>query len=87
MLTCRDFDRFMVDYLDDDLPVKQRLACWLHVTMCRDCARYVREYRRTIALGKQAFEELDAPVPDDVPEDLIKAALSHRKGTAGNQPD
>ena len=79
MLTCKEFDDFMVDYLDQDLPVWQKFTCWLHVKMCRDCAHFVREYHRTIALGKSAYDSPDDPVPDSVPEELIKAALAHRK--------
>ncbi len=79
MLTCKEFDDFMVDYLDEDLPVWQKFMCWLHVKMCRECAHFVREYQRTIALGKIAYDAPDEPVPDSVPEELIKAALAHRE--------
>jgi len=78
MLTCKEFDDFMVDYLDDDLPAWQKFMCWLHVKMCRECVHFVREYQRTIALGKTAYDAPDEPVPDSVPEELIKAALAHR---------
>ena len=79
MLTCKQFDEFMVDYLDDGLPVWQKFMCWLHVRMCRECAYFVLQYRKTVALGKNAFESPDDRVPDSVPEDLVKAALAHRK--------
>ena len=79
MLTCKEFDEFMVDYLGDGLPVWQKFMCWLHVKMCRECAYFVREYQRTIDLGKAAFDDLDNQVPDSVPEELIKAALAHRR--------
>ncbi len=79
MLTCKEFDDFMVDYLDENLPVWQKFMCWLHVKMCRECAKFVQEYRRSIALGKTAYDAPDEPVPDSVPEELIQAALAHRK--------
>ncbi len=79
MLTCREFDDFMVDYLGDGLPAWQKFVCWLHVKVCRECTHFVREYQRTIALGKTAFDDLDDQVPDAVPEELIKAALAHRR--------
>ncbi len=78
MLTCKEFDDFMVDYLDQGLPVWQKFMCWLHVKMCRECAHFVREYQRTIALGKMAYDDPDEPLPDSVPEELIEAALAHR---------
>jgi anti-sigma factor RsiW len=79
MLTCKEFDEFMIDYLDASLPVRQKFACWLHVKMCSKCARFVREYTQIIALGQKAFDSPDEPVPDSVPEELVKAALAHRR--------
>jgi len=79
MLTCKEFDDFMVDYLDQDLPVWQKFMCWLHVKMCRECADFVRDYRRTIALGQMAYDDPDDAVPPSVPEELVKAALAHQK--------
>ena len=78
MLTCKQFDEFMLDFLEHDLPLGQRLGCWLHLKMCRDCALFIRQYEQTIALGKRAFENPEDEVPDSVPEDLIKAALAHQ---------
>jgi anti-sigma factor RsiW len=69
----------MIDYVDVVLPTRQRFACWLHVSMCRKCARFVRQYKQTIALGQKAFDSPDEPVPDSIPDELVKAALAHRK--------
>ena len=79
MLTCKEFDDFMIDYLDENLPVWQKFMCWLHVKMCRECANFVQEYQRSIALGKSAYDAPNELVPDSVPEELIKAALAHRE--------
>ncbi len=79
MLTCKEFDDFMVDYLDGNMPVWQKYMCWLHVKMCRECAHFIQQYRKVIKLGRSAFDgSPDGLVPDSVPEDLIKAALAHR---------
>lgn len=79
MLTCKEFDDFMIDYLDDGLPVWQKYLCWLHVKMCRECAYFIWQYRRTVALGKSAYDSAGDPVPESAPEELVKAALAHRK--------
>jgi len=78
MLTCEEFDDFMVDYLEGGLPVWQKYMCWLHVKMCRECANFIRQYRRVIVLGQTAFDSPDSAVPDSVPEELVQAALAHR---------
>ncbi len=79
MLTCKEFDAFMLDYLEGGLPARRKFLCWLHVRMCRECAYFIQQYRRVIALGQNAFDSPDDAVPDSVPEDLIKAAIAHRK--------
>ncbi len=84
MLTCKQFDDFMVDFLERDLPFTQRASCWMHLKLCRHCAKFVRQYEETIALGKQAFDDPDGPLPDTVPEDLINAAVAHRRNTRPN---
>ena len=82
MLTCKEFDDFMVDYLDGDLTVWQKFMCWLHVKMCRECAHFIQKYQKVIKLGRSAFDTPDDPVPDSVPEELIEAALAHRNAKA-----
>jgi len=79
MLTCKEFDGFMIDYLEDGLPVWQKYMCWLHVKLCRECAYIIQQYRQVVALGREACESPDEPIPDSVPEELIQAALAHRK--------
>ncbi len=78
MLTCKEFDDFMVDYLEGGLPIWKKYMCWLHVKMCRECAYFIQQYRRVIALGQRAFDSPDNAVPDSVPDELVKAAMAHR---------
>lgn len=79
MLTCKQFDEFMMDYLEGNLPFWQKVSCGLHVRMCRKCAKFIRQYRRVVLLEKSAFVVPRNSIPEPVPEELIKAALSHRK--------
>jgi len=78
MITCREFEDFVLSYLDGDLPDRKRRVFELHIKFCRECRDYLAAYRRTMAISKRAFEEPDGAVPDDVPEDLIKAILAAR---------
>ena len=78
MLTCREFDGFMVDYLDGALPAGQRRKFDLHLRLCPDCRRYLEAYKQTIVLTEAVFCESNTPVPEDVPEDLVKAILAAR---------
>lgn len=50
-----------------------------HLTRCLNCRRYLSQYHATVRVGKRAFDQLDAPLPDDVPEELVKAILMARR--------
>ena len=78
MITCREFEDFILAYLEGELPDRQRFVFDLHLKVCRECRDYLAAYRRTIEVAKRAFDDEDAQVPDDVPEDLIKAVLAAR---------
>lgn len=77
-MTCREFADFMMDYLSDELSTESRTLFEHHLSVCINCQRYLASYRETVKLGKRAFEDDDANVPSQVPEDLIKAILAAR---------
>ena len=78
MITCQQFEEFIVGYLEGELTDRQKFVFELHLKMCRECREYLAAYKRTIELSKRAFADPDKPVPSDVPEDLIKAVLEAR---------
>jgi hypothetical protein len=39
---------------------------------------YVDAYRKTLAIGRAAFADQDAPVPPTVPAGIIKAVLASK---------
>ena len=77
-MTCREFADFMADYLSGELPADTQAAFDHHLTLCVNCQRYLTGYRETVALGKRGFEDDDATLPADVPEQLVHAILSAR---------
>ncbi len=78
MINCRDFENFMIDYIEGSLPKRQVRVFEFHLKLCRECGDYLAAYRRTIEVSKRVFADADAPVPDDVPEDLVRAILDAR---------
>ncbi len=79
MITCREFEDFVLDYLDDELPALQRSRFERHIRFCRECRQYLQAYQRTLEVSRAVFPEPDVLVPDGVPEELIKAILKARK--------
>ena len=79
MITCKEFEDFVLQYLDGELSRRQRAVFELHMRLCRECREYLAAYQRTIEIGREAFKSPDEAVPEDVPEDLIKAILESRE--------
>lgn len=77
-MTCRDFAEFVWKYLEGELPRDQRFDFDAHLAVCPHCIAYLRTYEETVRLGKEAFRAPDAAVPDEVPEDLVRAILDAR---------
>jgi hypothetical protein len=44
-----------------------------------NCVKYLAGYKATIELGRAAFDDPEAPAPDHVPEDLVRAILSAKR--------
>ncbi len=80
MITCREFEAFVLSYLDGELPARQAKIFEWHLRICRECREYLAAYERTIELGEAVLGPAHEAVPDDVPEDLIRAVLDSRKG-------
>ena len=76
MMTCQELIEFLTDYVDGQLPLSQRLAFELHLTVCRDCRAYLHNFKTTITAANQAGDEAA-----EMPEDLVKAILNSRRAT------
>lgn len=76
MLTCKEFEDFMLAYLDEELPQKQRKRFEFHLRICRECREYVAAYQQTIAISQAVLSKPDDQMSaDNVPADLIKAII------------
>ena len=78
-MTCREFADFMMDFQSGELPSDTRTRFEGHLQVCENCRRYLISYQQTVKLGKLAFDDLDAPVPAEVPESLVQAILAARR--------
>ncbi len=78
MINCRQFEDFIIDYLEDDLERRQKTIFELHLKVCRDCRGYLEAYKRAVEIGRAAFDDPEGLVPEDVPKDLVRAVLAAR---------
>ena len=79
MITCAEFEDFILSYLEGTLPEVQRRRFERHIRFCSECRDYLTAYRRTVELEKAVFADPGAQVPGDVPEDLVQAVLKARE--------
>lgn len=77
-MTCRELADFIANYLSNALPADAREAFERHLGICPNCVTYLENYKATVALGRRAFDDEEASLPDDVPRDLVNAILSSR---------
>ena len=87
MITCREFEDFILDYLRHDLPLRQRLIFDFHLKMCPECRDYLRAYKDTIEVLQRVYERDEAPLPEEVPEDLIEAVLAAKSNSSNGMRD
>ncbi len=76
MIACREFIEFLSAYLSEELPESQRSRFEAHLAGCKSCVAYMNSYIETMRLEKAALADPDEGVPEDAPEDLIKAILA-----------
>jgi len=79
MINCVEFEGFILDYLDDELPRRQKIVFEMHLRLCRECRDYLKAYRTAMTLAAESLRDASDFEPEDVPEDLIAAVLAARK--------
>ena len=77
-MTCREVAEFLADYLNGELPERERGQFDQHLRVCPNCIEYLGIYRTTVTLGRHAFDDTDA-VASGVPDALVRAILAARK--------
>lgn len=75
MITCGEFEDFVLSYLEGELPLPQRKVFEFHMLICEECRVYLEGYRKAQQLGVRAFDHADETMPDSVPSDLVDAIL------------
>ena len=79
MINCKEFEEFVLGYLDGEISSRQRSVFERHMRICRECRDYLAAYQRAIEVGRSALASSpDDPLPAEVPEDLINAILDAR---------
>ncbi len=78
-MKCRELAEFLYEYCSGDLAVERREHFEFHLTKCKNCHEYLVQYEMTIKVGKIACGEASDELPENIPEELVKAVLAARK--------
>jgi len=79
-VTCAQIAEFLTDFIDEELPDAVHADFVAHMVICPDCQRYLDSFRKTIELGRGAYDPID-PIKEvaDIPELLVQAILRARE--------
>jgi anti-sigma factor RsiW len=78
-VTCHEVADFLMDYLSGELSSDTAAAFDHHLSLCVNCRRYLAAYSASVALGKRAFSDDEAPTTEaGVPDELVRAILMLR---------
>ena len=79
-MTCKEFADFLMDYFSGTLPEADERAFARHLSVCKTCVAYLKNYEETVLMGKAAFDQAaGSNLPDEVPEELVRAILAVRR--------
>jgi len=81
MVSCKEANQFLDDYLADELPRKQRLIFEWHIRMCTGCQDYLERYRQSVELCRNNFYDPDGAVEEEVPEQVLKGIIAAKKAS------
>jgi anti-sigma factor RsiW len=75
-ITCQQVIEFISKYRDHELTSPERTEFERHLAICPSCVAYLKTYEQTVLLAKASADD---PVPDEIPEPLLKAILEARR--------
>jgi anti-sigma factor RsiW len=80
MITCQEFERFVLDHYEGRLSEPERRRFERHMAMCPPCRVSWESYCKAVALGRRVFAEEEQDDPAPVGEELVAAVLAARGG-------
>ena len=82
MISCEEFEEFIIDYLEGTLPKRQRIVLDWHLRMCPECRAYLAAYRRTMEVTSAGLDDQEGPLSEAMPEELVQAIIAARTETS-----
>jgi anti-sigma factor RsiW len=80
-MTCRELSDFLADYVAGELPHEVSAEFDGHLGRCPECHLFLEQYRITVHLCCEAYDDT---IPPSLPEDLVHAILASLAKTASS---
>lgn len=77
--TCEEANRFIDDYLDGELPARQRVVFDWHMRLCPACREYLARYRKAIDLCRAHFYDTETDDSGEVSERILEAVQAAKR--------
>ena len=78
MITCIEFEEFILAYLDGELNNAKRRTFELHLAVCRECRDYLAAYKAAMTVTRDTLDAETTEILASVPEDLVAAVLASK---------
>jgi anti-sigma factor RsiW len=76
-ITCEEVITFLLEYLAQDLPPEESIEFERHLSICPSCVAYLKSYKETVRLGRDALAGGDGK-PPELAAELVRAILAAR---------
>ena len=77
MLSCKDLVAHSSDYIDGHLGVRKRMSVRMHVAMCMNCRRFIKQMRLSQAVLRQLPRRQHAEL-DEIADKLAELRRQQR---------
>lgn len=78
-MSCKEVTDFLSEYLDGELPLRQRLVFKVHLLACRNCRRYLAAYSATVRMTQSFRNQTPSESLQPIPDELVQAILAARR--------
>ena len=66
--SCRDVQTLLTEYTEGSLPLRRRIGIWIHLRLCKACARFLRGLKALPGWAKRVLTP-----PEEAPDSAVRA--------------
>ncbi|MFN7961647.1 MAG: zf-HC2 domain-containing protein [Thermoanaerobaculia bacterium] len=77
-ITCEEVITFLLSYLSGELSAEKAGEFERHLAVCPSCVHYLKTYKATVELGRNALGGTAEPGPSALAPEMVRAILALR---------